>query len=453
MRLREREMPMDPDVERELAAIDAGLTGLAVPDDLEDLAALSRELRSERSAPDPEFGARLDERAAEGFPREAAGDAVAGSEKLRRLRDRLAATPPRRLIAPVGAAATLLVAVGVAVSVSDELGGSGGTPQVIQAEGQASSAQKAPPSGVPAQGAAGEAVPQATHSTAPARDQYTPPRLSEAHAPAFNTAEGRAVRGLSAGGRGALPAFVGPSQRKVAKNADLVLSAEPHDVRGVADGVVNVVDRYHGFVVRSHVTSGRPQPGPIPLEGGAGRPQPLPSGTFELRIPAVSLRAALGDLSDLAHVTSRTESVRDITSRFNSSEQRVADLEAQRDQLLQDLAEAFTIEEQESLKARLRIVEHQLANAKDQLAHVQQRIHLVPVTVEILAEKGVDNAGAGGGSWGIGDALHDAGRVLVVIGGVLLISAAVLGPIALLVALGWFGARAVLRLRRERALD
>jgi uncharacterized protein DUF4349 len=332
----------------------------------------------------------------------------------------------------------------VAIGVRGELGGKSGGQEAIQANSQASRDSGTAPPAVPAHAAPGEAA-----GGAPAaRGTYVPSPSRDTSRKTIRGPElGQATSSARANG---VP-LTASAQRKVAKNADLVLSAEPNDVRGVADGVVKVIDRYHGFVVRSHVTSGRPQPGPIPLEGRAGRPAALPSGTFELRIPAGSLQAALGDLSQLAHVTSRTESLRDITSRFNSSQQLVTDLEAQRDQLLQDLADAFTVEEQQSIKARLRIVENQLADAKDRLGHVQQRIHLVPVTVEILAQKGV--GGAGGGSWGIGDALHDAGRVLVVIGGVLLISAAVLGPIALLAALGWFGARAILRLRRERALD
>jgi negative regulator of sigma E activity len=410
MRLRKREVPMDSDVERELATIDAGLAGAPVPPDAEDLAALARDVRAERSAPDAGFAARLDERAREGFPRRA-GDERGAVGLWQRLRERLEATPPRRMLAPVGAAATLLVAVAVAIGVSDQLGGSGGgTEQAAPAPGAPSEALSAPPNRAPGAG---------------------------------NATAGRAAA-----------TFGGLAHRKVAKNADLVLSTEPNDVRSVADGVVQVVDRYRGFVVRSHVTSGRPQPAPIPLQDGAAPSQPLPSGTFELRIPAGSLKPALGDLSALAHVTSRTESLRDITSRFNASAQAVQDLEAQRDQLLKDLAEALTPEERDSINARLHVVENQLAAARHALARVQQRVHLVPVSVEILAQRGIDVGGGGGdGSWDIGNALHDAGRVLIVIAGVLLISLAVLGPVALLAALGWLGGRAFLRLRRERALD
>jgi hypothetical protein len=79
-------------------------------------------------------------------------------------------------------------------------------------------------------------------------------------------------------------------------------------------------------------------------------------------------------------------------------------------------------------------------------------VHLVPVSVTIDADRALAGDGGGGG-WGLGDAVDDAGKVLAVTAGVLLVSAAVLGPLAILAALIWLGVRALTRLRRERALD
>src|SRR5581483_2645201 len=107
--------------------------------------------------------------------------------------------------------------------------------------------------------------------------------------------------------------------------------------------------------------------------------------------------------------------------------------------------------EQEALKARLQVVENQLAAARDQYRQVQSRIRLVPVSVEIRGQAGV-NAGGGGG-WGIDDAFRDAGRVLTVIAGILLISLAVLVPIGLIGGRAWLTARAVVRKRREDARE
>jgi hypothetical protein len=179
-----------------------------------------------------------------------------------------------------------------------------------------------------------------------------------------------------------------------------VLSTEPQDVREVADGVVRVVDRYGGYVVSSNVTSGRtPAPVPVPVPEDAGRARSQQgSGSFELRIPAQNLQRALGDLSGLAHVTSRTEGTVDITRRFDAAKARVHDLQVQREHLLRQLAEAFTVEEQQSLEARLEFVERRLADARDHYGHVQNRVRLVPVSVQVVGQRGVDAGAAGAGA-------------------------------------------------------
>ncbi len=223
---------------------------------------------------------------------------------------------------------------------------------------------------------------------------------------------------------------------------DLALSTSPERFRTAADGVLDVVRDHRGYVLRSSVSGGDPD---------APRSQ-LGHASFQLRIPAAQLSAALGDLSDLGHVVSRTDGRTDITSRFVSAQKRIAALEETRQKLLRQLAEAVTVTEQESIKRRLAIVEAQLSAAEDDLGDAQQRVQLVPVSVSIDADRALAGADDAGG-WGLGDAVGDAGNVLSVTAGVLLISVAVLGPLAILAALIWLGTRAAARLRRERALN
>jgi hypothetical protein len=444
MKLRDHDMPLDPDTERELAAVDAGLLGLDVAPDLEDLAQLARDARAEGSAPESDFAARLDEWAAAGFPRD--GRVSDGGEgergpALGGLQERLQSGPPRRLLLPVGAVATVLVAVAVGVSVSDQLGGSSQTAPSIQGV----PGTVAESSGTGGAGAtANDRIQPPTTAGSPSFDQSQPSLESKA-------SRATPLARSTAGALGSATTPGGP--RKVAQTADLVLSTEPQDVRNVADGVVGVVDRYGGYVVSSNVTSGKASvPTPVPLDANAnsGRTH-QGSGTFELRIPAQHLQTALGDLSKLAHVTSRTEGVKDITKRFDAAKAHVHDLNLERAHLLRQLADATTLTERGSIRARLQVVENRLASARDHYGHVKDRIRMVPVSVEIRGQAGVDSGG--GGAWSIGDAFHDAGRVLTVMAGILLISAAVLVPIGLIVALAWGTARAVIRKRREDALE
>jgi hypothetical protein len=111
-----------------------------------------------------------------------------------------------------------------------------------------------------------------------------------------------------------------------------------------------------------------------------------------------------------------------------------------------------TVTEQESIRRRLQIAETQLRAAEDELGDAQRRVQLVPVQVTIDADRALAGGGDSGG-WSLGDAVGDAGKVLSVTAGVLLVSAAVLGPLAILALMIWLATRALAHLRRERALD
>ena len=74
------------------------------------------------------------------------------------------------------------------------------------------------------------------------------------------------------------------------------------------------------------------------------------------------------------------------------------------------------------------------------------------VDLSIEGDRRSGAAAAPGDRWTPGDALGDAGRVLEVIAGVLLIAAAVLLPVAILAALAVLAGRILRQRRRERAL-
>src|SRR3954451_18123183 len=96
---------------------------------------LTQLLHEERELPTPEFSEKLDAWAAAGFPRaESPRGTRSGSWDA--LRHRLASTPPRRIIAPVGAALTLIVVTAVAIGEAGNIGGSddGAGPVAVQTQ-------------------------------------------------------------------------------------------------------------------------------------------------------------------------------------------------------------------------------------------------------------------------------------------------------------------------------
>lgn len=415
MRLREHEMPLNPEIERELEALDRALAGAQVDPDLEGIAQLARELRAERPQPSAEAEELLDELAASRFPPRASDRLGRASRRLSEAVAGLRARGARRLIPALGAATVFVVAAGVGVSASGVFDGG--------------------PNGTEPTGTQGRPEPAAVPG-ADARDgsatqeQFSPPNV---------TASGQTASGqISRASRLALGGL-GPAKRHVAQNVDLELATAPDDFRDAADGVLDVVRDHRGFVLSSHVSGG--DPGVNGAERG--------HASFELRIPAGELSAAMGDLSNLGHVVSRTDGTLDITDRFVSARKRIDALTAARARLLRELGEAATVGERQSIRARLRIVERRLAAAHHDLAGAQQRVHLVPVSVAITADEHADT----GGAWSIGDAFHDAGRVLTVTAGAALVGAAVLLPFALLAALGAAAWRGWVRRQRSRALD
>jgi Domain of unknown function (DUF4349) len=387
---------------------------------------LERELRAERPEIDADFARKLDDWAAAGFPR----GGELGSKRGTSVRDRFARrrTQPRKRkgqvggswLAPAGGVAIFLALV-VAIGVIGDAGredaqfGDDDGAAALDAGGElaAPPAKSVPDSG---DAASGEALSGGAEPATSARDEFR--RLSQ-DPEAF-------------GGR--------PSHGKLAQDVDLALASSPEDFRDTADGVLDVVDEHGGFVLRSSVSGGDPD-----VEGARpGR------ANFETRIPAGQLQAAIAAFSDLGHVVSRTDGTKDITNRFNDAKRRIDTYTQARDRLLQRLEDATTETEQDAIRAQLRIVEAQLADAQDDLSNAQQRVQLVPVTVSVAADSSVTGDD---GEWGIGDALDDAGKVLTVAGGVLVIGAAALLPIAILAFLAWLVADRARQRARERTLD
>jgi Domain of unknown function (DUF4349) len=411
MRLREQEMPLDPEIERELAAIEAGLAGLEVEPELEPLAELARETRGMRALPDPGFTTELDGRAAQGFVREG---------PLAHPGARIAAIPPRRVLLPVGAAATLLVVVGVGIS---QLGGaSGGGPEATSLQ------------------APGGSTPPPT-----AQDQTASPSAASRNGPTVASGgEGRQERLRAPLGRlsPATPTTNGGlvpnrSQRKVESNAQLTLGADSDQVPDVADGVVEVTHRYDGIIVSSQVTHG---------DSGA-------HASFDLAIPSAQLQAALADLSGLAHIQSSSEGSIDITAPTVAAHERIAALAARLADLRSRLAAATAngdTSAQSVIKQKIQYVQSVLRRSRNRSDELRKRADISRVSVTVSSDGGTI---AGSGGWTFDDAIHDAGRVLAVTAGVLLVTAAVLGPLALLAVLAWAASRALLRWRRERSLD
>jgi hypothetical protein len=361
---------------------------------------LAEELRAMRPKPRPEFTAELDERAAAGFPRRS---------RLPRLSlDRPRQRPARRLLLPVGGlaiAAIVAAAIVIVPGESDDEGSVGGSFLSLEApsDPQESSREAAPLSKAPTE-ESGEA------SSAMGGVEAVDGIVRTSGAPLRN--------------------------RAVERSAEITLGADPADVAAGSSKVFDVVGAHNGIVMNSFTREGAP--------GEAG-------ASFELLIPSRKLSAALADLSAIDEVITRHEATADITAPTVNVTELLQDSNARIGSLLGQLQEAETESEREVVEAELRQERRHRARLRASLQDLQRRADLSRVLVRI--ETGGEDAPSDEGSWGIADAIDDAGKILAVAAAITVVALAVLGPIALIALLAWLAHRAWVRRERRRVLS
>jgi hypothetical protein len=372
---------------------------------------LERELRAERPEPELDFARRLDEWAAEGFPRDRGLGPRTAERKgaLLRAWERVTSVPPRRILLPAaGAVATVVVVAGVIVNGANQ----GKPDRVTDLSGEPAAEQEL--SG----DAAGTAAPEATTG-----DDAGERAAAEELAPVPPVED--------VGGQGIAR---GTDDRIVDATAGLTLGADADEVQGVANDVVEVTDRHDGIVVNSQVTSD---------EAGA-------RASFELEIPYRELDATLTDLSELADVISRTEAEEDITPRAVRARKDLADVLERIREARIELIRADTREERLVIRSEIASLKASADALETQLNAVERQGRFATVDVEVTSDGPGSDDEAG---WSLGDAVDDAGRVLEVIAGIALVALAVLLPLALVAAVAAFTVIRARNRSRERALD
>jgi hypothetical protein len=236
---------------------------------------------------------------------------------------------------------------------------------------------------------------------------------------------------------GAAPADAPGRDRAVLRNAAITLSTPSDEVESVVDRAIRLVDTLGGYVETSEVSS----------NGSRA------SASLTVKVPAARLDSGLAQLSKLAHVKSRSQQAQDVTDQRSALEAAVRDARADRDGLRARLAKAATDKERSSLRARLDRASRRVTRAQRRVAALGQEVSFATVELSVKGERRSGAAAAPGDRWTPGDALRDAGRVLEVIAGVLVIGLAILLPVAVLAALAAFGSRILTRRRRQRALE
>jgi Domain of unknown function (DUF4349) len=215
-----------------------------------------------------------------------------------------------------------------------------------------------------------------------------------------------------------------------------VLTADASEVRSAAAEVFSTVHAHDGIVLRSAIR-----------DRGEGEAV----ASFDLLIPSARLDDALAAFSGIAEVSSRSDSTVDITAPTIGLRERLRDSRARLEGLLAELARADTDAERAAVEAELRAERRRIAVLRSRLSALERRARFARVSLRV--ESGTAAAAGEEGSWGVGEAIEEAGRILGIAAGVTVIGLAILTPIFLVLLLAWI----VLHIRtgraRERALD
>lgn len=392
---------------------------------------LAAELRAMRPMPRPEFAAKLDERAAAGFPRRT------------RLPRFSFSFPKKRLLIPAGGFAVLAILVASTVIVVNE---GGQEPRDNLALLEPKPAPPTPSANTPdrAGAAAGGGSPGASTANGGSGEESSGVQY-ETEVPTVASEASSAVGHSGSSAYEAAAPELDPFSRNVAPqihhravehSAEIVLAAAPGDVGDDSSAIFEVVHAHDGIVMRSSSREGKP--------GEAG-------ARFELLLLSDGLDDALAALSGIDEVRSRHEATDDITAPTVDTAELLRDSKARIDSLLAQLEGAETEGEREAVEAELRQERHHRARLQGSLQHLEHRASFSRVLVRI--ETGGTDESTGGGAWGVGDAMNDAGKILAVAAAVTVVALAILGPIALVALFAWLAHRAWVRRERRRVLS
>lgn len=407
------------------------------PDDLDrELLALVADVRAARPELDPGTRMRLEARVQ---------DAKATPDpRTRRF------TADRRWRAGLALAAVAAVAIPVGGVVLD--GGNGSNGDVV-------AEMSAQPTSGPGRASDSAAAPGATGgSTTESAEDSSELRSPDGMAQAPSTTSGgssadgerdRFSRQLSPGATTVAPSppdVPTPKQaplgapRQVIRDVEQTVRINPGDVAKSAERVTTIVQDAGGYLGSSEVRE----------RGSAA------GGTFQVVVPTGRLDATVAALSKIGRPVRLERSSSDVTDQATSLDDQLKDLRADRAAARLALARAVDPGKRAARRRELTLLSSRVAGLQGRRDQLRRQTSTSRIDLRLTTSRSASDDAAppvDDGSWGIGDAWDDAGRVLEVGGGVALVGGVVLVPLAGLVGLGLLVRRRAAARSREGTID
>lgn len=227
--------------------------------------------------------------------------------------------------------------------------------------------------------------------------------------------------------------------RSVIRDASQTVRVERDGVALAAGKVSEIVADQDGYVASSSVSE----------TGGS------PRATFEIVVPSARLDATIAAIDRVGKPVRLERSSVDVTDQRVSIDDRLRDLRADRSSVRLQLARATEAEQRAAKRRELRLLSSRIARLEGEQRELREQVSTARLSLRLTTNRGgaATSPAADDGRWGLADAWDDAGGVLQVVGGVLLIAVVILVPLAALVGLLVFGGRRLASGRKKRTID
>jgi hypothetical protein len=160
------------------------------------------------------------------------------------------------------------------------------------------------------------------------------------------------------------------------------------------------------------------------------------SGVITFMVPVEKFDVTIDALSQLGKVQNEHISGQDVSAQYVDLQARLANQEAQRNAMLALLGKAQTVQDIIAVQNQLGQITGYIEQLKGQIAYIEHNTAFSTVTVNII-EAGVPAQAAASDSWGFASALGDAAHNFVTTINYIITGLGAIGPIVILLGLGY----------------
>jgi hypothetical protein len=238
------------------------------------------------------------------------------------------------------------------------------------------------------------------------------------------------IKGVPQGGAGTtttnpggdvVPPIQGP---QVIRSAQLAISVKAGSFDSSLASVRSLVELEQGYVSGTDA-----QANPVTNDQ-------IRTGVITFMVPATKFDETIDALSKMGKVQTEHISGNDVSAQYVDLQARLANEEAQRNAMIALLAKAQTVNDIIAVQNQLGQITGQIEQLKGQIQYIDHNVAFSTITVQ-MTEAGAPVTTAPSDTWGFASALSDAAHNFVATVNYLVTGLGAVGPILILLGLGF----------------